>query len=168
MIIEQIILDIFVITLLIITIVFCWRLNNKIIELQSSKKSLREVVKIFDIAVIKTHKSIADLRNISASSAEELRHSISRANDVLGDLTFINDTASKLADRIENDIDEMRKLQEFKNFVSYNRGDVNQKISNIGNRDNYINENQKIQPIKSTFTKAKDELLQTIKLVKNR
>ena len=164
MLIGQIILDIVVISLLVITIIFCWRLNNKIIELKSSKKSLRELVKIFDTAVIKTHKSIADLKNASSSSAEELSISIERANDLLSDLSFINDTAAKLADRLEKDIEQIRKHKEFQSFVVHKRQDVDQIISGLGESE-YTNENTSSS--QEGFSKAKDDLMQAIRLVKN-
>jgi hypothetical protein len=96
--------NIIMIFLLLVTIVFCWRLNNKIMALKESKKDLNQLVKTFDIAIIKTHKSIADLKVMSANSSAELQTYVAKATDMIEDLSYMNETAASLADRLESSI----------------------------------------------------------------
>ncbi|MFI4984327.1 MAG: DUF6468 domain-containing protein [Rickettsiales bacterium] len=123
-------LDITVLVLLVTTIAFCWRLNNKIIELRHSRKDLSQLVKTFDVAIIKTHKNISDLKTMSASSAQELQAYLSKANELISDLSFMTETAAKLADRLENDITDLRQAPINTNLSNQQ---LEKMIANIGN-----------------------------------
>ena len=104
----EVILNVIVIVMLGFTIGYCLRLNKRIMELRDSRKDLVELVKTFDTTMINTHKSISNLKEVSASAAHDLKDGISKAEELTSDLSFMNDTASKLADRLERMIDSAR------------------------------------------------------------
>lgn len=160
----DIILNITVISLLIITIAFCWRLNKKIIELKDSKKDLGALVQTFDAAIIKTHKSIADLKVMSQTSSAELQQYVDKAGELISDLSFMTNTAAKLADRLENAIgiarQEISQHPPIKpNFMSANESEA------IIPQPTAHSINSKVQP-GSTYSRTKDELRNAIKLIK--
>ncbi|MBS0236561.1 MAG: hypothetical protein JSS50_04410 [Proteobacteria bacterium] len=101
-------LDIVMICLLGLTIWFCWRLNGKIAALRESKHDLSEMVKTFDSAIAKTHKNVAELKAMSTSSSQELQLYINKAGELIGDLSYMTEAASKLADRLESGISKAR------------------------------------------------------------
>ncbi len=104
----EIILNIIVIIMLGFTISYCLRLNKKIMELKDSRKDLIELVRTFDTTMINTHKSIANLKEVSANAANDLRDGISKAEELANDLAFMNDTSEKIADRLEKSIEIAR------------------------------------------------------------
>lgn len=164
----EIILNILVISLLIITISFCWKLNKKIIELKDSKKDLGELVKTFDNAIIKTHKSIADLKVLSSNSSTELQQYVNKAGEFISDLSFMTDTAAKLADRLEKAISNARHDLPINNIYENKRN-----LSTEIKESSFMNINidktsEKPNAANSNYTlKAKEDLLKTVKLIKN-
>jgi hypothetical protein len=157
----SLILDITVIFLLVVTISFCWRLNNKILELKSSRKDLTDLVKTFDVAIIKTHKNISDLKSMSTSSTAELQTYLGKANELIGDLSFMTETAAKLADRLEKNIMDIRPSTD-ESLMRLKNDQLEKMIANIGNSN--IPQNQD-NP--SGFSKTKQDLLAAIKLAKS-
>ncbi len=154
------ILDVFLLFMLAVTISFCWRLNNKILELKHSRKDLSELVKTFDTAIVKTHKNISDLKNMSSSSTAELQSYLGKANELIGDLSFMTETAAKLADRLEKNIMEMRPTTDDA-FTKLKNEQLEKMIANIGNSNSLdTSENS------SGFSKTKQDLLAAIKLAK--
>lgn len=104
----EVILNIIVIVMLGFTIAYCLRLNARIMELKNNRKDLVELVKTFDATMINTHKSISNLKEISAHAASELKDGISKSEELVGDLSFMNETASKIADKLEKMIEMAR------------------------------------------------------------
>lgn len=162
-------IDGIVITLLIVTISYCWRLNNKIMELKNSKQDLLGLVKTFDVAIAKTHKNIAELKNMSASSTAELQSYLQKANELVGDLSFMTETASKLADRLERGILDSRTTNDY-NVNKFRNEHLEKMIAAIGNsNEEYIQEPQMQQQQNSNgFTRTRSDLISAIQAVKNR
>lgn len=160
----SIILDITVISLLIVTIMFCWRLNNKILELKHSRRDLSDLVKTFDTAIIKTHKNISELKGMSASSTAELQTYLSKANELIGDLSFMTETAAKLADRLEKNIVDT-KPEANDSLTRLKNEQLEQMISNLGNSNQPKTPSQ--PSVSSNFAKTKKDFMAAIKLAKS-
>ena len=151
-------LDIIMISLLTLTIGFCWKLNNKIVELKDSRKDLNDLVKTFDIAIIKTHKSIADLKVMSKQSSVDLQLYVKKASELLEDLSFMNDSAGNLADRLENAISTARSHHEMiKTHNESNKVTVPPSLSRPAN----IN-----KTTSSSISRSRQELMRAVKKVK--
>lgn len=156
------IIDACVISLLFITIWYCWRLNNKIVDLKNSEKDLNNLVKTFDVAIGKTHKNISDLKDMSSSTAAELQTYLEKANELVGDLSFMTETASKLADRLERGIIDSRNgknqvVEKFKNEHLDNM------ISNLGS-ETATNENNRNGSDResSSYSRTRKDLMAAI------
>ncbi|MCE2992440.1 MAG: DUF6468 domain-containing protein [Candidatus Jidaibacter sp.] len=168
-----IIIDIAVILLLVMTIIFCWRLNNKIIELKSGRKDLLELVKTLDSAILKTNTNISELKIMSQNSAVELSALVSQAQEYISDLNFMNETAAKLADRLEKNISDARYVSE-KLRSEYGRTEVANDVPKHNpaeikpepNLNPRPNPNYGIKNLKSGFSKAKEELISALRFVK--
>ena len=104
-------LEITVILLLGITVAFCWRLNNKITEIKSSRKDMANLIKVFDDAIINTNNSLAALKEASADTARDLKKYTIKSNDLISELAFMNDTAVRLADRLESILSDAKEVE---------------------------------------------------------
>lgn len=162
-----VIIDGVVIALLVITIGYCWRLNNKILELKNSKQDLLELVKTFDIAISKTHKNIAELKNMSASSTAELQSYLQKANELVGDLSFMTETAAKLADRLERGILDTRNSNDYNTFNKFKNEQLEKMIESIGNSNDEAFE-PRTQVASSGFSRTRNDLISAIQEVKKR
>jgi len=104
-------LEIIVIILLAMTVMFCWRLNNKITEIKSSRKDMANLVKVFDGAITQTNTSLNELKQASANAAVDLKRHGIKSNELIRELAFMNDTAVRLADRLENILLEAKDVE---------------------------------------------------------
>lgn len=155
----EIILDTVVISLLAVTIYFCWRLNERISELKNSKRDLVELVRTFDDAIKKTNTSVTELRTMSKNSTQELQNYIKKASELIGDLSFLTDSASEISDRLETNIKAVRANDLSKAATPANLNSVIQSIENIGEPA----KNGGIKAIKASFAKTRDEFMAAIK-----
>lgn len=157
----ELILNLIVMALLTLTIFFCWRLNNKIGELRAGRKDLIELVRTLDAAIIKTNSNITSLKTMSQTSAHELNETVQKAQELLSDLSFIVDTGSKVADRLERSIVNSRNA----NLQTPSQAQPQQQhISTAANNNmSRLSAERNVTGTKSVLAKTRDELLAALK-----
>jgi hypothetical protein len=96
-----ILLDGLMAMLLVITTVYCWRLNKRIRILQDSKSELAQIIRQFDESTQRATSSIAEIHGATARIAENIQHKIDKANYLADDLQFMIEKGSKIADKME-------------------------------------------------------------------
>lgn len=94
--------------LLIVTTVYCSRLNKRIKILQDSKSELAEIIRQFDESTQRATASISDIHNATSRIAENMQHKIDKANYLADDLQFMIEKGNKLADRMDGGISANR------------------------------------------------------------
>ncbi len=140
------------------------RLNSKIMELKSGRRDLLELVKTLDSAILKTNTNITELKVMSQNSAVKLSQLVSKAQEHIDDLNFMNETAVKLADRLEKNISDARYLTD-KLKSAYSQPQGSDIIGNIA-PDIKHKEHSNTNTIRSSFTRAKEELISALRFVK--
>lgn len=145
----ELVLNTIMISLLVLTITFCWKLNSKIVMLKNGRKDLDKMVQNFDIAIVKTHQNIEDLKRLTITSGEDLQLRITKAQELSADLGFMIDKAASLADKLEEGIAVARSaaVKLDNNSVEAPKNPANQPVAEK----------------KSHFSKASNELLNAIK-----
>ena len=108
----ELIINLTIIGLLIPTIVFAYRLNRNLNILRQNQKSLSQLVQSLNEATFKAENSIPKLKSVTEHSSEDLKEVIDSAKNLKDDLTFINERADNLADRLENVIRDGRNIKE--------------------------------------------------------
>lgn len=101
----QVFLDSIMALLLIVTAVYCWRLNARIKVLQDSKSELAGIIKEFDSSTQRATQSIAEIHEATARIAENMQHKIDKANYIADDLQFMIEKGGKLAGRGDMEVD---------------------------------------------------------------
>ena len=157
----ELILNIVVMALLMLTIFFCWRLNNKIGELRAGRKDLIELVRTLDAAIIKTNSNISNLKTMSQTSAHELNETVAKAQELLNDLSFIVDTGSKVADRLERSIVNSRSVSA--PSLVQTQPQQQTKPAPANNNLHRSVEERAAVGTKSVLAKTRDELLAALK-----
>lgn len=107
-----ILLDGLMALLLIITTVYCWRLNKRIRVLQDSKSELAQIIRQFDESTQRATESIAEIHGATSRIAENIQHKIDKANYLADDLQFMIEKGSKLADKMEGNINPARAARQ--------------------------------------------------------
>lgn len=97
----NLLLNVSMIVLLVVTIIYCWVLNRRIRVLQDSKGELAQLLKYFDESTQRATESVVALQNTSKKIGDSIQVRISKANDMLDDLAFMIDKGNKVADQIE-------------------------------------------------------------------
>ena len=119
------ILDIIILLVLGVTIVFCWKLNNKITELKSNKSEMIDFVKSLDNTIINAHKSVVSLKEVTQNASDERQKYVKEGNELANDLSFMIDSGNRLISRMEKAIETVKalevsieeKLEEHKEFL---------------------------------------------------
>jgi hypothetical protein len=105
-----VILDIIVLCVLSVTVVFCWKLNIKITQLQSNKSEMVDFIKSLDTTIINAHKNIVSLKEATQNASEERKKYISEGTELANDLSFIIDSGNRLINRIEKAVEAAKVL----------------------------------------------------------
>ena len=108
----EFIINIVIIALLIPTIIYAYRLNKNLTILRQNQSSLSKLIQSLNEATFKAENSIPKLKSATQSTSGELKEVVDSAKTLKDDLTFINERADNLADRLENVINNGRKIKE--------------------------------------------------------
>jgi len=101
----SLILDIVVSLLLVATIIYAVRLNNRLGSLRRERKDLEAFTASFNSAVKRAESSISVLKK----TADGLEDQVSRAQSLRDDLAFLMERGGVTADRLEEVIRNARK-----------------------------------------------------------
>lgn len=102
-------LDIALASLLLVTIVYCWKLNGRIRVLQDSRGELSHLIRKFDETTERASQTIAELQATGRKINESIAQKIEKANFIADDLSYMIDRGAKLADNMENAITTSRR-----------------------------------------------------------
>ena len=106
----EIIINILIIFLLVPTILYTYRLNKNLNEMRKNQASLAKLVSALNEATFKAENSIPKLKTVTENSSEGLKEVVENAKELKDDLTFINERADNLADRLEQVISDSRSI----------------------------------------------------------
>lgn len=118
----QVFLDSVMALLLIITAVYCYRLNGRIKILQDSKSELARIIKEFDTSTQRATQSIAEIHEATARIAENMQHKIDKANYIADDLQFMIERGNKLAGRDDGPLERPSASRSKSRVESFSRG----------------------------------------------
>jgi len=107
----ELIINMLIIVLLIPTIIYAYKLNKNLTILRENQNSLSRLISSLNDATIKAENSIPKLKNATEESSQNLKDVVDNAKLLKDDLTFINERADNLADRLENVIHDGRNLK---------------------------------------------------------
>ncbi len=87
--------------MLLVTIMYCWRLNGRIKLLQDSKSELATIIREFDESTRRATDSIAEIHAATSRLSENIQHKIDKANFLASDLDYMIEKGAKLTGRPE-------------------------------------------------------------------
>lgn len=107
----ELIINLLIIALLIPTIIYAYRLNKNLTILRENQNSLSHLISSLNEATVKAENSIPKLKNVTEQSSQNLKDVVDNAKSLKDDLTFINERADNLADRLETVIHDGRQMK---------------------------------------------------------
>ena len=107
----ELLINLTIIALLVPTIIYAYKLNKNLSLLRENQKSLSQLISSLNEATYKAENSIPKLKTVTENSSEGLKEVIDSAKTLKDDLTFINERADNLADRLENVIHAGREIK---------------------------------------------------------
>lgn len=107
----ELIINLLIIVLLIPTIIYAYKLNKNLTILRENQNSLARLVTSLNEATTKAETSIPKLRNVTELSSQNLKDVVDNAKTLKDDLSFINERADNLAERLENVIHDGRQIK---------------------------------------------------------
>lgn len=107
----ELIINLLIIILLVPTIVYAYKLNKNLTLLRENQTSLSRLIASLNDATLKAEHSIPKLKNATEASSQSLKDVVDNAKSLRDDLSFINERADNLADRLETVIHDGRQLK---------------------------------------------------------
>jgi len=98
----MIFVDLFIIIMLVVTIVFCIKLNRKIELVQQGKKDFALLFKNFDTTIQKVENSIAVFQQAAKRSSYELEDKTKSAKQIIDELTFVTSKANNTLELLKH------------------------------------------------------------------
>lgn len=105
-------LDYIIAGLLVVTIIYCWQLNRKIIALQHSKKEMLATIRQFDNSILRAEDTLRQFRHNSSSLAADLQEKTKKAAFLADDLNFLIQRSASIADKMEGNIAASRSKEQ--------------------------------------------------------
>ena len=87
--------------LLLVTIIYCLRLNTRIRILQDSKSDLARIIREFDESTQRATQSIAEIHEATRRLSDNIQHKIDKANYLADDLQMLIERGGKLTGKSE-------------------------------------------------------------------
>lgn len=97
----SLIIDVMMAFLLIMTIVYCRKLNTRIQVLQDSRSELAQIIREFDESTERATKSIAEIHEATRRLSENIQHKIDKANYLVDDLQTMIEKGNRVAGAAE-------------------------------------------------------------------
>lgn len=94
-------LDYIVIAGLIITAIYCWRIERRVASVNLAKQELTNLITNFDDAILRSEFCINELKKLGVDTATDIQKKIDRAQMLSNDLSFLTDRAYEISERIE-------------------------------------------------------------------
>ena len=95
-------LDIVVAVLLAVTVVYCWRLNQRLTTLRQGREELARLVTTLTQATQRAENSIHVLKAAAQETNATLDAKVKTAEALRDELSLITETGNNLANRLEN------------------------------------------------------------------
>lgn len=104
-------LDVLLLCMIVVCIIYCWVLNQRIRDLHNSRIEFARMIKEFDAAVLKAEHSIDDLSNVGKNANSEVKKAVKSAEMIIEDLESAHEIGDKTCSNLEAAIAEARKCQ---------------------------------------------------------
>ena len=85
--------------MLLITIIYCLKLNARIRILQDSKSDLARIIREFDESTKRATQSIADIHEATSRLSDNIQHKIDKAKFLATDLDYLIEKGSQVTGR---------------------------------------------------------------------
>jgi hypothetical protein len=92
----MLLLDFFLLVIIGVCIVYSWMLNRRIQSLQDSRVEFARMLKELNISIVKADTSITDLRELSVSTASELKSITEDAKKTSSELMMMSDIGNNI------------------------------------------------------------------------
>jgi|SRR3546814_537157 hypothetical protein len=102
-------LDVVVAVLLVVTVVYCWRLNQRLSTLRQGRAELAALVTQLTQATMRAESSIGALKIAAKEASQGLEENIGTARSLRDELAMITETGNNLANRLETGLTGPRR-----------------------------------------------------------
>ena len=106
-------LDVLLLMMIVVCIVYCWVLNQRIRDLHNSRVEFARMIKEFDAAVAKAGNCISELSTLGANATLQIKNASMDAQELTSELKTINDFGNNLGAKLERSISDARKASEY-------------------------------------------------------
>lgn len=106
-------LDVLLLMMIVVCIVYCWVLNQRIRDLHNSRVEFARMIKEFDAAVIKAGNCIAELSTLGSAATSQIKNVSIEAEELVHELRTVNDFGNNVSNKLERSLSEARKSTQY-------------------------------------------------------
>jgi len=106
-------LDVLLLMMIVVCIVYCWVLNQRIRDLHNSRVEFARMIKEFDAAVVKAEHCISELSTLGANATLQIKSASMDAQELVHELKTINEFGNNVGSKLERSISEARKATNY-------------------------------------------------------
>ena len=106
-------LDVLLLMMIVVCIVYCWVLNQRIRDLHNSRVEFARMIKEFDAAVIKAENCISELGTLGSTATLQIKSASMDAQELVHELKTINEFGNSLGSKLERSISEARQATNY-------------------------------------------------------
>lgn len=104
------ILDGVIAVLLTATVLYCRKLNKRIMVIQDSRKDLQKFVKEFDQTVLRADRAIETLKTLGDATHKAIHNETKKAQFLVNDLSFLAQKGEDIAENLERQMQMSRHV----------------------------------------------------------
>ena len=102
-------LNLFLVGLLLATIGYCAMLNKRLTNMRDAHAELRKLSEEFDKAIVRSKVGVDELKTVAETTGKQFRDEIKQARDLLEELQLINASSTRIADRLQKNVETSSK-----------------------------------------------------------
>ena len=106
-------LDVLLLMMIVVCIVYCWVLNQRIRDLHNSRVEFARMIKEFDAAVIKAENCISELGTLGSNASLQIKSASMDAQELVHELKTVNEFGNSLGSKLERSISDARQATNY-------------------------------------------------------
>ena len=135
------ILNVIILVMLAVMIVYCIILNRRLKAFRNIKQEMADIINQLSASTDHAQKSIVEFKNVVFEEEKKLDKVMRKASEMADELDIINETGSKLADRIEQGLTGNKNNQNIsaateENLAAIDQNDISGERISLSDLDN--------------------------------
>lgn len=111
-------LDFLLLIMIIVCVVYCWILNQRIGHLQNSRIEFARMIKELNASIVKAETNVNEMSQLSKITSTEIRAVVEEARENISELKSINQIATDVSNTLNEQMKNLNETSNEEEFVN--------------------------------------------------